>query len=357
MYLSGAGETGSLWTNPFNGNYRYEMDNKDNDWLRDSIKNRWDNLTGRNNSIKPTKDGLSRFRANSKDLVPKMVDLKKNPDQIRGMSRDQQNSWLRGYLDGKLTINLKRPTEPTSRLVDKNPARLKLARDLLKKNGVDATLKPKSDKLGPHLQIKGKDNHQNLYDNLKPENPTSIDRLENLLRNPDRFEKKDANERQRLGREFEKPLGDALKQIYPDSKLETKPKLEPGNKNSPTPDFRLTHPDGTKEIIDGKLGEDDIGPKDYNYGKYADKLGLYYLEGKEKPNENRNGKPVEYNAKNNLNDKLDKAKENAKDNRTRNKIDRIKDRINRIADKAKQAKEKLDSNKDSKSNSEQKDKN
>ena len=267
------------------------------------------------------------------------------------MSRDQQNAWLFVYLYVKLNIDLKRPTDPTSRLVDKNPARLKLARDLLKKNGVDATLKPKSDKLGPHLQIKGKDNHQNLYDNLKPENPTSLDRLENLLRNPDRFEKKDANERQRLGREFEKPLGDALKQIYPDSKLETKPKLEPGNKNSPIPDFRLTHPDGTKEIIDAKLGEDDIIPKDHDYGRYADKLGFYYLEGKEKPNEKRDGKPVEYNDKNKLNDKLDKAKENAKDNKTKNKIDKIKDRINRIADKAKQAKEKLDSKKDSKSDS------
>jgi len=137
MYLAGASESGNLWINPDNGVYKYDMDNKSDKWLKDSIKTRWDKLTGRNYPVKERSNGLFRFGANSKDNVPRMQDIKDDPNLIRGMNNDQQNAWLNGYLDGKMTVDVKGTSEPTTRIVDRNPERLSLAKDLLKQNGIE----------------------------------------------------------------------------------------------------------------------------------------------------------------------------------------------------------------------------
>ncbi len=337
MYATGAVESGNLYINPEDGQYKYDMQIKDGNWLKNSIQNRMNGLAKGEQDVKRLDNGLYSYKIGSKDNVLKMKELKDNPNLIREMSNEQQNEWLNGYLDSKLTVDLKGTSESTSRLVDKDPEKLKLARDLLKQKGINAKLVPESEKLGPHLELKGLENHQNLQDNLDLENPTVNERLVKLLQHPERFEKKDEKERQRLGREFEKPLGKALEKIYPNSKIETKPKLIPGDKNSPIPDFRITHPDGSTEIVEAKLGYDDIKPKDHKYGKYADKVSHYYLEGEEKLPDTKFDTPNEYNNKDDLMRKLGEAKEEAKDNETKEEIDNIVDEINKIAADAKKA--------------------
>ncbi|MHA1814536.1 MAG: hypothetical protein ACTSX1_00885 [Candidatus Heimdallarchaeaceae archaeon] len=343
MYAAGASEAGNLWINPDNGVYKFDMDNKDANWLKDSVKPRMDRLTGRNNPVKERNNGLHRFRANSKDHVPKMKDIKDNPDMIRGMNNDQQNAWLNGYLDGKMTVDVKGKSEPTTRIVDRTPERLSLAKDLLKQNGIESKLQEGKDRLGSNLQIKGKDNHQKLNDNIKLENPTAKSRLSDLLNHPERFEKPEKHARQRVGKSFEKPLGKALEKMYPNSKIESEPRLNPGEKNSPKPDFRITHPDGTIEIAEAKLGSDDIKSKDHKYGKHADKLSFYYLEESEKDGNKKSNDKAEYNNKEDLMNKLDDISKDTKDEDLKESISGIKYDINKISEEAKEAKEKLSS--------------
>ncbi|MHA1186929.1 MAG: hypothetical protein ACTSSK_08665 [Candidatus Heimdallarchaeota archaeon] len=338
MYLAGASESGNLWINPDNGVYKYDMDNKSDKWLKDSIKTRWDKLTGRNYSVKERSNGLFRFGANSKDNVPRMQDIKDDPNLIRGMNNDQQNAWLNGYLDGKMTVDVKGTSEPTTRIVDRNPERLSLAKDLLKQNGIESKFEEERSRLGPHLQIKGKDNHQKLKDNLKLENPKVQNRLDNLLKNPERFEKPEKQARQRLGRSFQKALGKALEKIYPNSKIESEPRLNPSDKHSQRPDFRIFHPDDLKEIAEAKLGADDIQSKDHAYGKQADKLSFYHLEGDEKESNKEPNDKAEYNNKEDLLNKLDDISKDTKDEDLKESISGIKYDINKISEEAKEAK-------------------
>jgi len=341
MYASGAVSAGNLEINPSYGMYRYDMQVKNSNWLKDSIKPRMDRVTGRSYPIKPLNNGLHQYRANSKDNVTRMNGMKINPDMIREMSRDQQNSWLNGYLDAKMTVDVKGKTDPLTRIVERNPERLMLARDLLKQNDIQAKVIPESKELGPHLQIIGLGNHQKLQDNLKLENPTVLNRLDNLLQNPSRFEGREKQINNKLGLRLERNTRAARNLLRPNtSDYQLKDPKNAFGKDM-KPDMIRQHSDGKIEAIDVKLIS-RIESKDKNYlsNNEIDFLTIAYWEGKEKNTKSAHGKPINYESLKDFRDNLQEKFEKSQSKEERNSLNKFIQEYNKIENELKNNNEK-----------------
>lgn len=175
------------------------------------------------------------------------------------------------------------------------------------------------------------------------ENLAKTNDLDNLIENPDRFEKTDFKDytqaRRDCGNEFQKLLGDAIPFIRPNTEnYELQDPYELGGKIDP--DFIVKHPDGRVEGIEAKLNDTQYrDSKDGNYLNHSEinDLSVYNLEG-DKDDRQINGKDVRFNSKEDLLKELEKARDNTDSKEDKESIDKLISDVNNLGEKAEKLK-------------------
>jgi len=345
MYTTGASDAGSIYIGRDNNSYTFSMQKKDDDdWLTD-IKDMMNGITGGDKDITQRSDGSSEFKIGHKDTITKMDDLKNNLDEIRNLNDDQQNSWLSGILDAKLTIDAKGHSEPTSQMRDKDLDKLNLTKDILDKNGIDSKMEFHKGK-NPTLKIRGYKNQQKLKNKLRRN--SKINKLNKMLKDKGRFRefKKDDYDkiRQELGYKFQDFLNEVKPIIRPDSPdYELKnPKNDDGKDINP--DELVKNPDGDVEGLEAKLTPKQFDAKDKDYLKHdeIDSLTPYYLEGNRSQPKDAHGKDINHKSKDDLQKELENAKDKQKTKEGKTKIQDKINKLNKLAKEAEKSKEAKD---------------
>jgi len=332
--------------------YNFEYDVANLEWLRNSIKERVDKKTGKNIPIKLRENRATyRYYGYNKDLVNKLAKYQNNPQLIREASRNQQNTWLSAKFDAKATIRASELQGDGIIIPFKNDDNAKLTMDLLAKFGIKSKLE-KTKSNNPRLVIKGGVNYRNIRNRLRMENEKKIGKLDKLIERDEQIKEKDkAQERQECGREFENFMYEFFKLLNPNSKIERHPRLKPGDKHSPIPDFRITEPKNEHgKLQETKLNSKNIRQKDKNYSKVAP-VTIWYLEGKEKESKpkgksndkNESGNRIRYYNGKTIERILEKEKEKSKNQNRKNAIDKLKEKFKKIKNRAEKAREKLKS--------------
>ncbi len=341
MYATGASEAGSVYIDRNNNSYTFSMQKNDDEWLKD-IKDTMNRITGGSKDITQRSDGSFEFKIGHKDTITKMDDLKSDLGKIRDFKDDQQNSWLSGILDAKLTLDAKGHSDPTSQIRDKDLDKLDLVKDLLDKNGIDSKMEfPKSK--NPTLKIRGYKNHQKLKSKLNRQ--SKVDKLQKMLKDKGKFrEFKDKNYnkmRQELAYKFQDFMNEITPLIRPEA--EKYDLVNPYNKDGKEikPDGLVKHPNGEVEALEFKLNPRQFDSKDKDYLKHEeiDRLSPYYLEGERSQPDKAHGKDINHKSKDDLTKELEKAKDNQKTKEGKSEIKSKMDKLDNLEEKAENSKE------------------
>ncbi len=346
FYLAGAAESANVRVKPDEGRYRFDWEVKNEDWLRDSIKNRMDEKTSKDIPIKPTDDGLHRYRGGDKELVKDMANYKNNPEKLRDLPKEKQDAWLNGYFDAKATVGEKRNPEGNVKLTDKDLDKLRFTQDKLADKDIDSKIE-KSEGESPFLKIEGADNLRKLADELKWENEEKREKLEDEIKKAELRESpefKDYNQiRSDIGNEFGDFVKDNVKHLRPDAEdyKPENPRDEDGKKIDP--EAIIKHPDGSVEAIDAKLHDGLINRKDADYAAKhpeVDKVTAPCLEDTDKEEKMIGDTPVKVMSPEGIRGKLEEAKDKAKSKEEKKEIDKQIKRFDNLRRKAKESKEK-----------------
>ncbi|MBK5115232.1 MAG: hypothetical protein JJE41_16520 [Candidatus Heimdallarchaeota archaeon] len=171
------------------------------------------------------------------------------------------------------------------------------------------------------------------------ENQAKTEKLNDLVENPDRFNKTDSKgfvqARRECGTDFEKKLGEVIPIIRPDAEnYELHDPYELGGKIDP--DYLVKHPNGRVEAIEAKINENQYSdPKDGNYLNHSeiDDLTVYLLEG-DKEDREINGKDVHFQTKDDLIKELENARDRAESKEEKDSIDKLIFEVNNLQEKA-----------------------
>ncbi len=289
--------------------------------------------------------GTSRIDAYGKDFATRLADFQNNPSQIAELSPEEQMEWAGGFFDSQATVGATESKEPLIQIVNENEQKLEQFQNILSDLDIESTLEREGEK-NPKLRIKGSKNLKKLQQNLPIRHPEKAEKLSDLIADAEWYESPErlsyTQDRANLGTEFENWFGENLEHIKPDAeRLETS-NLTDSEGNTQIPDFMVRNSDGTTEVIEIKLSDENIDDKDEQYPARlgADSGTIYRLEGEPKPDKNVGGKPISYGTKDDLSRALKEAKDKAKSEKEQDDIQKGMDELENLWNSAKDLKEK-----------------
>ncbi|MCE7743825.1 MAG: hypothetical protein GPJ52_01695 [Candidatus Heimdallarchaeota archaeon] len=348
----------------------FDFDVADKDWLKNSVGNRIERLTGNSYKIEPrSKSNTFRMYGEEKDLVRDWKDFHQNPSKIQEATPQQQDSWLAGSFDAKGTFGATEFSTPTITLRNPSLDKLEVAQGLLNDHGIDSSLEI-PDKGNPRLIIQGRDNFRKFQEKIPIEKEANKEKLENQMQKQEKMDTKeklgyaihpeeipikyidggdrfaDINNRQDAGDKLQEKVGQTLRYTRPNTTRIKLVNAKDHKGKGINPDFVVRHPNGKTEAIEVKLNSKDFDSKDWDYNsseKIDSTTGLY-LEGREKQSRDYHGKPFNYESIDSWLKELENAKELPKFKDEKDEIDKLKSDFKNLAKKAKEVKGKSRSN-------------
>lgn len=130
-YILGALHDGSLLKNQKRGEYYIEFEQKNKEWLLNSVAPRLERVFGVKCSMKQRKNGLFQLRAYSKEMYNELKSLESV--SILNWSGEAQRSYIRGYADAEGSVH-KRDNRLT--IYQKNKNELDEIKQVLLEHGI-----------------------------------------------------------------------------------------------------------------------------------------------------------------------------------------------------------------------------
>ncbi|MGC9781340.1 MAG: hypothetical protein HZR80_19015 [Candidatus Heimdallarchaeota archaeon] len=339
--------------------YSIDIEAASRDWLQDGIKPALDNEISKfRNDAKPVnvveRPGRNTYRIDAycKSLAQQLHEHQNNSNKLDNMTPEQQLEWANGLFDSHATVDATEFKIPTIQMPNEDQEKLVRFQNIISGYGIESDLETPEGK-NPRLQIRGADNFRKLNNTLNPRHPEKAKELNDIVGRAERYEsperKNYVSERQNLGYQFQHWMNDYLEFIRPDSDRLPTNNMKDSHGNKKEPDFAVRNPNGEKEIIEAKLTDENIEPKDEEYASDLgfDSTHIYRFEGDERPSTYVDGKENRYGTREDLEKAMKDALKEAKTEDEKTKIQKGIDKLKELVQKAEGIREKYSGRKSS----------
>ncbi len=331
--------------------YSIDIEAASRDWLQDGIKPALDNEISKfRNDAKPVnvveRPGRNTYRIDAycKSLAQQLHEHQNNSSKLDNMTPEQQLEWANGLFDSHATVDATEFKIPTIQMPNEDSEKLERFQNIISGYGIESNIEEPDGK-NPRLQIRGADNFRKLSNTLNPRHPEKAKELEDIVGTAEWYESPERlnyySERQSLGYQFQDWMDDYMEFIRPESECIPTNNMEDSDGNKKEPDFAVRNPDGSKEIIEAKLRDENIEPKDLEYASDLgfDSTHIYRFEGDERPSTFEDGKEIRYGTREDLEKAMKEALKEAKTEDEKTKIQKGIDKLEGLVQKAEEIRE------------------
>jgi len=165
-YLAGASEDAHLGKGGKEG-YVFDMDCKSEQWLTQVVEPILQQEITKNRRLRVKRRGTRphyRLQVWDKNLVETLRVILRQPDIVQGWRRPQQYAWVRGLADAEGSATLSGEGQPQFSIYNKSFEKLKIASEILEKDGIHSGFYLPPDRDVWQMFITGRENLQRFLE-------------------------------------------------------------------------------------------------------------------------------------------------------------------------------------------------
>lgn len=181
-YLCGIAEDAYVHRDPKKGGYEFDLDTKSLAWLQEVVQPLIESVIGKKIIIRPhTNRPHYRLRFWHKDLVTAILDVKRNPEQVRAIDANLQKQWIAGFFDAEGSATKTGTHQPMLSIYSADHAKIKLLQELMKQFSLRSGVYRPKERSVWQLFLTGRGNVQEFSILIPFRHPTKRARIKQIL--------------------------------------------------------------------------------------------------------------------------------------------------------------------------------